>query len=292
MSAAELSQPGVWLGNDLTTPSLLEIPANSSRLVTVDLTPAQNFPRVDDPSTVILSTRSRYAQLGGEFSTATHMQIGLSLAEPDRATTTHLRFDNHAHAPIELKPGDVCKVMTRQGPPLSGDELMGLISNGEITMGGTQGQDWWIAAATDGTPMGVGMFVRQPETWIPPRRTPVRPKGETTKDFRAEMTKHLQPIGPRDSARVRISETHHPLYTSPQLIAFFDRQTRVADVPGVQIANSHQINAPALYGGYPRTPWPLRTELLSTRTERNGHNPTLPKKAVVATFYHVLNPAS
>jgi hypothetical protein len=135
----------------------------------------------------------------------------------------------------------------------------------------------------------VGLYVQEPQKWIPQRDTPIRPTGPTTQTFRAEMASHFEPILPGDKPPIRISQTQGTLFTSPVLIAFLNQDTVAVAPPGVRIANRQQINSPALYGSYPGEPWPIRTELLSVPAELNGHRETLPRIAVVATFHPVLN---
>lgn len=282
------------LGSDAVTLTAHTIPSGETRSIPIDL----HHIRSTSPKEVYhsngslsFSTRSRLAQYGGEFLKKFRSHLSYALSHPDNLASTSIPFTNYSAAPILIEPGDVFKVMKKQGPPLTGSDLLDHIESGEIEIGGQEGTDWWLAKDKYQVAIGVGMFVRQPETWIPQRDTPLCIQGGTTQTFREELAKYLQPVLPEDPAHITISETHRPLYTSEHLIAFLDQHTTAVAPEGVRIANEGQINAPALYGGYPRNPWPIRTELRRAPEQRQSTNNGLHRTAVIATFYPVLNPA-
>lgn len=245
-----------------------------------------------DSYTTVISTRSRYAQFGGEFPESSNVLLATELQDKKTASVG-LPFINHSEAPILLQEGDVCRLMSRVKPYISGFPLLTLMEEGLIEMGGEEEKDWWIAKGSDGIPMGVGLYITEPEEWIPPSDKPVMTAGETTRSFRVDMTQYLRPIEHTDKPTIRISQTKGTLFTASEIMAFLEEGIETREMPGTRIANRQQINAPALYGAYPATPWHIRTETLSTKDEINtSMHGKLPRKAVVATFYSVINPLS
>lgn len=287
---ARTTTKGVWLGPEVKTPKNLEIPAASSRLIPVDLISARHtIPEQVIFSPTVISTRSRYAQLGGEFPNSVNIQIGKYLQSDLIPEDAYVPFINYSRAPILLEKGDVFRLMQRQGPPITGDALEHLIATEEIVMGGNQNEDWWPAKNANGKTVGVGLYITEPEEWLPPSKKPIIPQGATTETFREEMTKHLRTIQPGDKPLVRISDTNE-LFTSSNIMAFIEQRYDCVHPSDTRIVNPQHINSPALYGGYPPEPWRIRTETLSTYEELQQLNGLLPRKAIVVSFYPVINP--
>lgn len=285
-------QQGVWLGPEVRTmrPHLIE--AESSGHVPVDITSVRDaIPEyiVFDATTAITSTRSRYAQFGVEVLHDANARMARYVSSDYNQRVGFLPLKNHSQSPVLLERGSTCRLMRREGPPLTDDILLNLMAKGEIMAGGEEGTDWWPAKNRAGEIIGLGLYIQGPEEYLPPRERPLRIKGATTETFREELKKHQKVIKPGDKPGIRIGELNE-LYTSPAYMGFIDQTIDAVPPLGTWIANNWQINAPALYGGYPPKPWRIRTETRSTPAELHANGHRASRKAIVVSFYPVINP--
>jgi hypothetical protein len=255
--------------------------------------PVNDLQIVFNAATTRLSTRSKIAQKGAEVPRYANLLLGKHLENPTCSPTIELPIINWSSRPIELPEfpgGEIFRTMKREGPAISGATLEDLLANGKIMPGGKENIHWWVARNEDDKAVGIGLYIKTPEQWLSPCTTPVRTFSETTDGFREEMRNYYRDISASDKATIRIGETQGTLLTTGDYMAFLDPNTTCVAPEGVRIMNPQQINAPALYGGYPRDAWPIRTELLSTAEELLHFGNGSYQKAIVATFFHVVNP--
>jgi hypothetical protein len=293
MSTLIEARPGtVWLGPEATIHREYRIPAQTRQLIEVKIEPVNDLRVVFDANTTRISTRSKVAQKGGEVPINANPLLGKHLKNSTGPLTLELPFINWSSRPIELPElpgGEIFRAMRREGPAISGAILENLLAGGKIMPGGKENVDWWVAKNEYEEAVGIGLYIKTPEQWLPPSTIPLRTTSETTGGFREEMRSHFKDIREIDNAIIRISETHNTLLTTEDYMAFLDPDTTAVAPAGVRIMNPQQINAPALYGGYPREAWPIRTELISTADDL-GLSSRAYQKAIVATFFHVANP--
>jgi hypothetical protein len=283
-------EAGVWLGPEAKIKRSRLIQTESSALIPVYVE-RSSIPEhiIFDPATTKTSMRSRLAQLGLDSQHNINTVLGAHLQKNGEANGIPLSFINYSQAPILVEKGDIFRLMRRQGPPITGAALIELFANGQIMMGGDEGNDWWIAEDSNRNPIGLGLYIENPEEWIYPSKRPIVPQGATTETFRQEMKKHLHPIKSGDKPNIRISQTTS-LFTTPEYMAFIEPIDISVPPPNTRIANPQHLNAPALYGGYPSEPWNIRTETRSTLVEQYTDWKKLPRKAIVVSFYPVINP--
>lgn len=279
--------PGIWLGPHIATEKPVKI--SSGDLTLVRINGLDDLRRQIPPSyrnSLETTMRSRYAQLGGEFLPMTGKLLKDALEDSRAPNSVSLPFVNHSQAPLVIDPGEICRVYSRNGPPIMGEQLERLINEGKIRLSGDRGQDWWVAKDKDNRPIGVGMLLDPNELWIPPRSEPVRPNGATTTTFRKDLRDSMEEIEPGNPAVIRIGETLSDLGFAEDLVALIDKDViETTDPSTLRLANPAHIACRVLYGGYPKKDWPIKFETLSTLDERHRMPTDRHPKIGVVTFY-------
>lgn len=273
----------VWLGPDIAVTENVTLKPGEITELPLDVAGIRDAVPPNERSRLTINGRSSIAQKGGDLSLRAGRRVAEALASPAKPETVLVPFKNYSLAPLEIKQGSIGRLLSPHGAQVRGDELEQLITSKKISIQGEERQDWWLHKGADGEPLGLGMILN-PEKWIPNRTEPVSLPPTSQGSYREELDRVLEPIGSNDMPHLRIGETKAVLGLSEGLIGYIDPRIDTTNTPGIRTGNRRHINARWLYPTYE---WPIRTEILTSKIERERPQEALPPKAVIFTFAKV-----